>query len=51
MGRDEMIRVGKFIARGLAARDNETELAAIRTEVAEFAADFPLYASRQPSQA
>jgi hypothetical protein len=35
----------------LAARENETELAAIRGEVATFAADFPLYASRQPAQA
>jgi glycine hydroxymethyltransferase len=51
MGRDEMIQVGTFIARGLAARENETELAAIRAEVATFAADFPLYPSRQPAQA
>ncbi len=51
MGRDEMIQAGEFIARGLAARENETELAAIRTEVAKFSADFPLYPSRQPAQA
>lgn len=50
MGRDEMTRVGEFIARGLAAREDETELAAIRTQVARFAADFPLYPSRQPAQ-
>jgi len=46
-----MVQVGEFIARGLAARGNETELAAIREEVACFAADFPLYPSRQPTQA
>ena len=46
-----MVRVGEFIARGLAARENESELAAIREEVARFAADFPLYPSRQPAQA
>jgi len=51
MDRDAMVQVGEFIARGLAARENETELAAIRSEVAGFAADFPLYASRQPAQA
>ena len=51
MDRDAMVQVGEFIARGLAARENETELAAIRAEVAEFAAAFPLYASRQPAQA
>jgi glycine hydroxymethyltransferase len=48
---DAMVQVGEFIARGLAARENETELAAIRTEVGRFAADFPLYPSRQPAQA
>ena len=51
MDRDAMVQVGEFIARGMAARENETELAAIRTEVAKFAADFPLYPSRQPAQA
>ena len=50
MGQDEMVRVAEFIARGLAAREDETELARIRTEVAAFAADFPLYPSRQPAQ-
>ncbi len=51
MRRDEMIQVGEFIARGLAARENETELTVIRTDVAKFTADFPLYLSRQPAQA
>jgi len=51
MGLDEMTRVGEFIARGLAARESESDLAAIREEVAEFAAAFPLYPSRQPAQA
>ncbi|NIM00122.1 MAG: aminotransferase class I/II-fold pyridoxal phosphate-dependent enzyme [Acidobacteria bacterium] len=51
MDTDAMVQVGEFIARGLAARENETELAAIREGVARFAADFPLYPSRQPAQA
>ncbi len=51
MDTDAMVQVGEFIARGLAARDNDTELAAIRSQVAVFAADFPLYPSRQPAQA
>jgi glycine hydroxymethyltransferase len=51
MDTEAMVRVGEFIARGLAARDNENELASIRGEVARFAADFPLYPSRQPAQA
>jgi len=50
MGPTEMERVGEFIARGLAARDDETELAAIRAEVGRFTADFPLYPSRLPAQ-
>jgi len=50
MGPTQMERVGEFIARGLAARDDETELAAIRAEVGRFAADFPLYPSRLPAQ-
>jgi len=50
MGRKEMERVGEFIARGLRARDNDTELAVIRDGVAQFAADFPLYSSLQPVQ-
>jgi glycine hydroxymethyltransferase len=51
MDRNAMVQVGEFIARGLAAHENDTELGAIREEVARFAADFPLYPSRQPAQA
>jgi glycine hydroxymethyltransferase len=51
MDRNAMVQVGEFIARGLAAHENDTELGAIRKEVASFAADFPLYPSRQPAQA
>jgi glycine hydroxymethyltransferase len=45
MGRPEMERIGDLIARGLASRANETALAAIRTEVRELAAGFPIYAT------
>ncbi len=46
MGLDEMDRVGDLIARALDARDNDDELAAIREQVAELTAGFPLYPSR-----
>jgi len=45
MGASEMERIGDLIARGLAARANETALAAIRVEVRELTAGFPLYPS------
>jgi glycine hydroxymethyltransferase len=50
MGPSEMAEVGEFIARGLAAREDDAELARIRAEVGRFAADFPLYPSRLPAQ-
>ena len=50
MGPPEMQRVGDFIARGLAARDDDSQLAKIRVEVAAFAEAFPLYPTRQPAQ-
>jgi len=50
MGPSEMAQVGEFIARGLAAREDDAELARIRAEVGRFAADFPLYPSRLPAQ-
>jgi len=45
MGRSEMERIGDLIARGLEQRTDETALAAIRTEVRDLAAGFPLYPS------
>jgi len=47
MGTAEMARIGDLIARALDARDDETELAAIRREVAELSAGFPLYPQRR----
>jgi glycine hydroxymethyltransferase len=49
MGTEQMNQIGDFIARGLDARENESELKRIREEVAAFATDFPLYPSRQPA--
>lgn len=44
MCEDEMVRIGDFIARVLASRDEET-IAAVATEVRELAGSFPLYIS------
>jgi len=46
MGLEEMDAVGDLIARALAARENPTELASIRRDVATLATSFPLYARR-----
>jgi glycine hydroxymethyltransferase len=46
MGIEEMRRVAGFITAGLAARESENELAAIRKQVAEFTEAFPLYPDR-----
>jgi glycine/serine hydroxymethyltransferase len=35
--------VGAFILRGLAAHDNDSALAAIKSEVEQLCAKFPLY--------
>jgi glycine hydroxymethyltransferase len=43
MGEPEMAVIASLIARGLRARDDESELAAIRAEVAELCARFPAY--------
>ncbi len=44
MCEDEMVRIGDFIARVLASRDEET-VSAVATEVRELAGSFPLYIS------
>ena len=44
MCEDEMVRIGDFIARVLAPRDEET-VGAVATEVRELAESFPLYIS------
>ncbi len=44
MCEDEMVRIGDFIARVLASRDEET-VGAVATEVRELAESFPLYIS------
>jgi glycine hydroxymethyltransferase len=46
MGLAEMETVGDLIARALEARQEESALAAIKHEVAEFATGFPLYPER-----
>jgi glycine hydroxymethyltransferase len=42
----EMEEIGRLIARGLAAVENETELAAIKRDVLKICDRFPLYATR-----
>jgi glycine hydroxymethyltransferase len=46
MKEPEMEEIGRLIARGLAAVDNETELAAIKRDVLKVCDRFPLYATR-----
>ncbi|MCL4819233.1 MAG: serine hydroxymethyltransferase [Vicinamibacteria bacterium] len=42
----EMEQIGRFIARALAAVENETELSAVRRDVSALCERFPLYAAR-----
>jgi glycine hydroxymethyltransferase len=46
MKEPEMEEIGRLIARGLAAVENETELAAIKRDVQKLCDRFPLYATR-----
>jgi glycine hydroxymethyltransferase len=46
MKEPEMEEIGRLIARGLAAVENETELAAIKRDVQKLCDRFPLYAAR-----
>ncbi len=46
MGLAQMDAIGDFIARAIDARRDPAALAGIKAEVAEFAAEFPLYAGR-----
>jgi glycine hydroxymethyltransferase len=46
MRETEMEQVGRLISRALHGVDNETELAAVKSEVEKLAARFPLYAER-----
>ncbi len=46
MKEPEMEEIGRLIARGLAAVDNETELAAVKRDVQKLCDRFPLYATR-----
>jgi glycine hydroxymethyltransferase len=43
MGAEEMDRVGEFILRALAAADNDTELARVKSDVESLCDQFPLY--------
>ncbi len=43
MGPDQMVVIAELVARTLKARNDETEIAAIRREVAELCAAFPPY--------
>jgi len=44
-GREEMLKIGKWIARVLAKPDDVAETRAVEREVMELAAAFPLFAS------
>jgi glycine hydroxymethyltransferase len=46
MGEPEMETIGRLISRALKSVDDETELAAVRGEVARLCERFPLYAAR-----
>ena len=46
MRSEEMDTVGDLVARALEARGDDAALAGVRREVAELAAEFPLYAER-----
>jgi len=46
MGETEMDAVGDLIARALGARENDSELAAVKREVVGLTSDFPLYVER-----
>jgi glycine hydroxymethyltransferase len=47
MREPEMDAIAGFIARALAAPDDETRLGAIRSEVEELCRKFPLYPERR----
>jgi glycine hydroxymethyltransferase len=47
MGEAEMDQIGEFIARVLAAPDNDTVIGSVRTEVQRLCRRFPLYPDKQ----